>query len=221
MTDSLYLPVQRSSQYPRSPRLFGEALRLLYEFAERKKQAKALVKMFYAKDLRCLFEDEENGYSSPSIDYQEKLNRIIANRNERELDWANNSKRKIFENIVREVIERMSEEAESRKSAHETWRLKQQIEDLKAQVEFGKPAGAVTLWDRLNTRVNLPYLVILGLVVVLLGGLVLLGMTATMTVNVEFSVGEIIGSLLVGTGVAAAGISYATRNREGKTNENG
>ena len=33
MADSLYLAVQRSSQYPRSPRLFVEALRLLYEFA--------------------------------------------------------------------------------------------------------------------------------------------------------------------------------------------
>ena len=33
MTDSLYLPVQRSARYPGLPRLIGGALRLVYEFA--------------------------------------------------------------------------------------------------------------------------------------------------------------------------------------------
>lgn len=185
------------------------------------KQAKELFQMLSVKNLEALFMFNEKDYSSSRREYQSKLDKVIANRNEQEIHWANNSRQEIFENVIREVINRMAEEAEAKGSAQDAWRMQKQIDDLKAQVEFGKSAESVTLWDRLNSRVNLPYFVVLCLVVVLLGGLVLVGMTATMTVNVEFSVGEIIGSLLVGTGVAAAGVSYATRNREERQNDNG
>ncbi|MES9994079.1 MAG: hypothetical protein ABW098_19175 [Candidatus Thiodiazotropha sp.] len=185
------------------------------------KQGKELALMLSVQKVESLFRYGEDDSRWERRNYQGKLDKIIENRSHDQIERANSDRQEIFENIVREVISRMADEAESRASAQDAWRLQKQIDNLKAQLEFGKPAASVTLWDRLNTRVNLPYFVILCLAVVLLGGLVLVGMTATMTVNVEFSVGEIIGSLLVGTGVAAAGVSYATKDRKEKPNDNG
>jgi len=45
----------------------------------------------------------------------------------------------------------------------------------------------------------------------MLVSLVILGLTSEITISVDFSVGEIIGALLIGSGIAAAGISYATK----------
>lgn len=186
---------------------------------DKEKQAKALMAMLGKSQIKNLF-DFGKETCSREQDYQNQLESLLANRNQQTIEWANQEKGEIFQKVVRELIEKTEDEAQSKGAARDAWNLRKQIEDLNAELEFGKPASAVTFWDRLNSRVNLPYLVILCLAVVLIGGLVLIGMTATMTVNVDFSVGEIIGGLLVGTGVAAAGISYATREKEQSRGDN-
>lgn len=124
------------------------------------------------------------------------------------------SKSKLIQRILEEYFRRLTEEIEATTTARESWKLKQRIVDLQAQLEFGKPAASVTFWDRLSTRINISYLILLCLSALLIGGLTILGLSAEMTVNVEFNIGEIIGALLVGTGIAAAGVSYATRDRK-------
>ena len=190
---------------------------------DNEEQAKELLHILSAKHIAEIFSLDrgEGKYNFSRAEYKNALEKIISNRNERELELANNGKQEILRKVVQEVIERMSEEAKAQGSANDSWKLKKQMADLKAELEFGKPLDAVTFWDRLNSRVNLPYLVILCLAVVMIGGLVFIGLTATMTVNVEFNIGEIIGSLLVGTGVAAAGVSYATRNKDENQSDKG
>lgn len=186
---------------------------------DKEKQAKALVAMIGAGHIKSLFEFSKDTYSREK-EYQSQLEKLLANRNQQTIESANNERQEIFQKVIRELIDRTEDEAQSKGAAKDAWKLRKQIDDLKAELEFGKPASAVTFWDRLSSRVNLPYLVILSLVVVLVGGLVFIGMTATMTVSVDFSIGEIIGGLLVGTGVAAAGISYATRDAEQARSDN-
>jgi hypothetical protein len=193
-------------------RTYGGAL-------DREKQVRALVYMIEADHISNIFDFVKDNYGRER-ECKDQFERLLANRNEQTISWANNEKRTIFEQVIKALLSKTEDEAQAKGAARDEWRLKKQIEDLRAQVEFGKPAHEVTLWNRLNSRVNIPYLIILFLVVVLLGGLVLIGMTATMTVNVEFSVGEIIGALLVGTGVAAAGVSYATRDKEKRQIDN-
>jgi len=145
-------------------------------------------------------------------DYKPKLDSLVASRKPEEIERLNLSRTKLYKEIIQEVMEKLDDEVEVRLCAHETRRLRSRIADLEAQLEFGKPLEAVGFFDKLSSRVNLPYLIMLLLSITLIAGLSVLGLTTTMTVNVEFSVGEIIGALLVGTGVAAAGISYAANN---------
>jgi len=188
---------------------------------DRNKQAKELVRLLNVECIEKLFYSGKEKDDHLKIEYQVKLEKLFSYRNERDIDSLNTQKHEIYEQIVSEVLEKTNDEGKAQGSANNSWELNKQIADLRAIIEFGKPASAVTFWDRLNSRVNLPYLIILMLVVVLIGGLVLIGMTANMTVNVDFSVGEIIGGLLVGTGVAAAGVSYATRDKVRENNEKG
>lgn len=187
---------------------------------DRKQQAEALISMITCEDIRNIFSFSHKSYSNLNR-YELFLESLLENRNESDIDSANRMRSYLFEKIVRDFIERIEDEVHARHEAKETLRLRRQIEELRAQLEFGKPSKDVTLWNRLNSRVNLPYLVILCLAVVLVGGLVVLGFTAKMAVNVDFNVGELIGGLLVGTGAAAAGISYATRNHESGDNGEG
>ncbi|MFZ3018873.1 MAG: hypothetical protein WA056_10495 [Gallionella sp.] len=187
----------------------------------RDKQAEKLVQLIKAERIENLFYFGEKEISGPEREYQYQLDKLCSNRNQQDIERANREKQEIYEQIVHDVLDKTNDEGKTQGLANDAWRLNRQIEDLRAEIEFGKPANSVTFWDRLNSRVNLPYLVIFCLVIVLIGGLVLIGMTATMTVNVEFNVGEIIGGLLVGTGVAAAGVSYATKNNGKNANEEG
>lgn len=191
---------------------------------DKPKQTKALVTMLRASRIESLFDLPENSFARTETfpnkkEYQESLEKLLDNRNQSTIKMSNYELEEILQTVVKEVIDRTEDEAQSRATGRDVWELKKQIEDLKAELEFGKPARAVTFWNRLNSRANLPYLIVLFLVAILIGGLVLISTTATMTVSVEFSVGEIIGGLLVGTGVAAAGISYATKDK-GKPQEN-
>ncbi|THF67075.1 hypothetical protein E6C76_01420 [Pseudothauera nasutitermitis] len=183
------------------------------------KQAAELIRMISTKHISGIFSQDENRHSSSyqthreRLGYEEKLEILIKNHSENSIEWADRQKKSVFEKAVSDFLERIGKEFETTTSAREAWQSKERIAELEAQIEFGKPAAQVTFWDRLNTRINLPYMIILCLSVVLIGGLTIIGLNASMTVNVEFNVGEILGALLVGTGVAAAGVSYATRDR--------
>lgn len=186
---------------------------------DNERQAEAFISMIQTVGIHDIFSFEDGNLNESALGHKLKLNSLISNIDEHSIHWTTHDKKIIFKRVLRDVLERMKSETEASIAAAESWSIKQKILDLEAQVEFGKPASAVTLWDKLNMRINIPYLILLCLSAVLIAGLTLIGLTAKMTVNVEFNIGEILGSLLVGTGVAAAGISYATRDRERK-NEN-
>lgn len=177
------------------------------------KQANVLMHMVQAPQLASVFQFDYASHINQLDAYNEKLQALLQNRDEQTRHRANQSKRAVFENALANALVRMREEHQITFAARDTWRLKQQIADLQAMLEFQKPLKQVTFWDRLIHRLNFPYLMVLVLAIVLIAGLAILGMNTTMTVNVEFSVGDILAALLVGTGVAAAGISYATRDR--------
>lgn len=185
------------------------------------KQANVLMHMVHAPQLANVFQFEQASHTNKLAVYDDKLQVLLQNRDEQTRHWANQSRKAVFEKALANVLVRMREEHEITFAARDTWRLKQQIADLQARLEFDKPPQDITWWDRLTHRLNFPYLMVLVLAIVLIAGLAILGMNTTMTVNVEFSVGEILAALLVGTGVAAAGISYATRDRSapGASNE--
>lgn len=180
------------------------------------KQAVALINMIQAEKISEIFSFHDSNLSSSATEYSAKLNCLLSNIDERSISWATWHKKQVFTSVITNLLRRMASEVEASTSAAESWATKQKIFDLEAQVEFGKPANAITFWDKLNTRINLPYLILLCLSAVLIAGLTLIGLSAEMTVNVEFNVGEILGGLLVGTGVAAAGISYAARDQTSK-----
>ena len=73
---------------------------------------------------------------------------------------------------------------------------------------------AIRLGQTVCSSYSLEKAVVSARSVVLIGGLTLVGLTADMNVNVEFNIGEILGALLVGIGVAAAGVSYDTRDSQ-------
>ena len=167
--------------------------------------------MLNSESVETVFESKDWRYSADVREYRHKLAVLLENR--APLPWNSETKKAIFEEALSDYFRRLREDMEVTATASESWKLKQQVIELQAQLEFGKSAKAVTFWDKLNSRINIPYLILLCLAVVLIGGLTLIGLTADMSVSVEFNIGEIIGALLVGTGVAAAGISYATKDR--------
>jgi len=175
--------------------------------------AKSLLSLLSAERMDKIFEFEDDRYSTNLWEYRNKLDAILKNRSLSSVSWHNHTKQKILESTLTSYFRRITYEIEALATARESRVLKQKIIDLEAHLEFGKSAESVTFWDKLNTRINLPYLILLCLSVVLIGGLTLVGLSADMTVNVEFNIGEIIGALLIGTGVAAAGVSYATKDR--------
>lgn len=175
------------------------------------KLATFILSMLKAERIDMLFDIKGDKYSD-YWDYHWKLDAILQNIDDRYISWNDYTKKNIFQSALTSYFSRITSEIEATATARESWKLKQRIIDLEAQVEFGKPAESVTFWDKLNTRINIPYLILLCLSAVLIGGLTLIGLSADMTVNVEFNIGEILGALLIGTGVAAAGISYATKD---------
>lgn len=181
--------------------------------------AKSLFAMLNAKSVDKIF-DEDKDNSSDLLEYRIKLDTILQNKRTLSISWHDYTKQKILVSVLTSYVSRIAREIEASTTARESWILKQKIIDLEAQLEFGKPAASVTFWDKLNTRINIPYLILLCLSVVLIGGLTLVGLSADMTVNVEFNIGEILGALLIGTGVAAAGVSYATKDRRTDNEQN-
>lgn len=179
--------------------------------------AKSLFDMLNAKSVDKIFDENNSSYST---EYRTKLDTILQNRRTLSISWHDYTKQKILVSVLTSYVSRIAREIEASTTARESWKLKQKIIDLEAQLEFGKPAASVTFWDKLNTRINIPYLILLCLSVVLIGGLTLVGLSADMTVNVEFNIGEILGALLIGTGVAAAGVSYATKDRRKDSDQN-
>ncbi len=184
---------------------------------DKNKQVEFLLSLITLDNLGEAIPSGEYSYSVDS--FRNELDGILKNRRPDELTRLNAYKHSLLRKILSDLLVRTEEDAGDRKSAYEAQRLRKQIIDLEAQIEFGKPLKDVTLIDRLTARVNVPYLVVLSLAIALIGGLAVLGLTTTMTVNVDFSVGDIIGGLLIGTGVAAAGISYATRDRKSNNAE--
>ncbi|HHF2984077.1 TPA: hypothetical protein ACPJ0P_000003 [Vibrio alginolyticus] len=146
-------------------------------------------------------------------EYEKKLTTILENRSDSEVERLHRNKDEVIKIVLTELLIKTSEEASERKNMYEQQVLKNKILELEAQIEFGKGTSEVTLFDKVTSRVNLPYFIILILMVVIIFGLSIVSLTTTMTVNVDFSIGEIIGGLLVGSGVAAAGISYATKDK--------
>lgn len=187
---------------------------------DHKAQANCILAMLSSDSLEGIFEFEDKNYSLDLKEYKRKLDAILNNRKEQSFSWNSYTKSIIFESVLNDYFSRLTNEIEASATARESWKLKQKVIDLQAQIEFGKPASDVTFLDKLNARINLPYLILLCLSIVLIGGLTLIGLTADMTVNVEFNIGEILGALLVGTGVAAAGVSYATRDRQSDNEQN-
>ncbi|MDP2127396.1 MAG: hypothetical protein Q8K97_08450 [Pseudohongiella sp.] len=180
--------------------------------------ATSLLSMLSADSMSKVFEIKDSNYSID--EYNRKLNAILQNIRDHSISWSDYTKQKIFGNALETYFSRITSEIEASATARESWRLKQKIIDLEAQLEYGKPANSVNFLDKLGSRVNIPYLILLCLSAVLIGGLTLVGLSADMTVNVEFNIGEILGALLIGTGVAAAGVSYATKARRTDTDQN-
>lgn len=60
-------------------------------------------------------------------------------------------------------------------------------------------------------HINWYYLVILLIVIAATAAVIYFGRAPQPQVNVEYNVGEIIGGLLAGAGVAAAGVAYAAK----------
>ncbi|EPU8086835.1 hypothetical protein ACV0LO_003354, partial [Vibrio cholerae] len=148
-------------------------------------------------------------------EYEKKLALILENRSDSEIERLHRNKDEVLKIVLTELLLKTSEEASERKNMYEQQVLKNKILELETQIEFGKGTREVTIFDKVTSRVNLPYFIILILMIVIIFGLSLVSLTTTMTVNVDFSIGEIIGGLLVGSGVAAAGISYATKDKSG------
>lgn len=186
---------------------------------ERGKQVEFILKVMQIQDLSELFEDSDVKYSWKKNEYDSTLKSLVSNRSPEDLSRVNSSRYSILRSVLTDTLKRNEEEAEERKAAYETQKLRRRIIDLEAQIEFGKPSEKVGFLDRVTSRVNIPYLIVLLLSVTLIAGLSLIGLTTTMTVNVDFSIGEIIGGLLVGAGVAAAGISYAANNEPRNSND--
>lgn len=186
---------------------------------ERGKQVEFILKVMQIQDLSELFEDSDGNYSWKKNEYDSTLKSLVSNRSPEDLSRINSSRYSILRSVLTDTLKRNEEEAEERKAAYETQKLKRRIIDLEAQIEFGKPSEKVGFLDRVTSRVNIPYIIVLLLSVTLIAGLSLIGLTTTMTVNVDFNIGEIIGGLLVGVGVAAAGISYAANNEPRNSND--
>lgn len=179
---------------------------------DQKKQAEFIVQVANIFDIARLFKQVELASRWKENHYEKTLQQLFENRDPDEWKELDANRTALLTTILTETLKRTNEEAEERKNAYEEQKLRKRIIDLEAQIEFGKPLEKVGFWDRLTSRVNLPYFIVLLLAITLIAGLSVIGMTATMTVNVDFSIGEIIGGLLVGTGIAAAGISYAANN---------
>ncbi|WP_217511768.1 hypothetical protein [Vibrio metschnikovii] len=177
-------------------------------------QADFVTKLTKIKHFSEAFEGTSYSYGVTE-EYESKLIKILENRSELEIKQLHRNKYEVIKLILTELLIKTSEEASERKNMYEQQVLKNKILELEAQIEFGKGISEVTLFDRVTSRVNLPYFIILILMIVIIFGLSMVSLTTTMTVNVDFSIGEIIGGLLIGSGVAAAGISYATKVKTG------
>ncbi len=195
--------------------LIQECRELIRGKLDIQRQTDFVARLSNIKHFSETFEDTSYSYESTAREYKVKLTTILENRSDSEVERLHRKKDEVIKIVLTELLIKTSEEASERKNMYEQQVLKNKILELEAQIEFGKGLGDVTFFDKVTSRVNLPYFIILILMIVTIFGLSVVSLTTTMTVNVDFSIGEIIGGLLVGSGVAAAGISYATKDKTG------
>lgn len=181
-------------------------------------QAQTAACMLNLDSMTSVFDEEVYRGVAPLYKlerYRADLRKTLARYDEHDKDSLNLFKRDVLSEAFYRVLESNKEEAEAKARARREIEYRNRIFELEEKIEYGKLHGKVTFWDRLNSAINFPYLIALALIIAMLASLVILGLTSEISISVDFSVGEIIGALLVGSGVAAAGISYATkRDRE-------
>lgn len=183
-----------------------------------KVQAKTIACMLNLKSITSVFDEEAYKGVAPLYRlerYRADLQKILARYDEHDKDSLDLFKGDVLSEAFCRVLESNTEEAEVKARTRREIEYRSRIFELEEKIEYGKLHGKVTFWDRLNSAINFPYLIVLALIIAMLASLVILGLTSDISISIDFSVGEIIGALLVGSGVAAAGISYATkRDRE-------
>ena len=120
----------------------------------RDRQVEFILKIIQIKDLSELFLESERSYSWEENNYNSTLKSIISNRRPEDLSRLNSSitRHSILRSVLINTLERNEEEAEERKSAFETQKLRKRIIDLEAQIEFGKPSEKVGFLDRITSR---------------------------------------------------------------------
>ncbi|OXX55454.1 hypothetical protein, partial [Vibrio sp. V10_P2A27P122] len=93
-------------------------------------------------------------------DYEEKLALILENRSDSEIERLHRNKDEVLKIVLTELLIKTSEEASERKNMYEQQVLKNKILELETQIEFGKGSREVTIFDKVTSRVNLPYFII-------------------------------------------------------------
>ncbi|MDC8804176.1 hypothetical protein PRZ61_12060 [Halomonas pacifica] len=177
-------------------------------------QAQAMASMVDLESLTNVFDKNAHEKSTDLYgldEYRSRLRAIFNRFHERDVESLDLFKHRILAKAFSEVLRSNQDEAEIKSLTRKEIEYRNRIFELEEKIKYQKLNGKVSFLDRLNSAVNFPYLVVLLLIIAMLVSLVILGLTTEISISVDFSVGEIIGALLVGTGVAAAGISYATK----------
>lgn len=177
-------------------------------------QARAMASMMDLDSLTKVFDKNvyQNSHTLYGLEkYHSKLLATLNRFDESDVRSLDVFKHQIIEKAFLEVLKSNQDEAEIKSLTRKEIEYRSKIFELEEKIKYQKTNGKVSFWDRLNSAVNFPYLVVLLLIISMLGSLIILGLTSEISISVDFSVGEIIGALLVGSGVAAAGISYATK----------
>lgn len=188
--------------------------RTIREGRDFSKASIALCKLCEVDDLTKLFDDEsyDGALSSAMVDkYRYKFVDILKH----EPDIDNFSTKYHLEvlkqNVVKKIFEKFTHESELELKAYEVTRLEDKVIELEEKLRYSILEGKIGFMDKVKKYITLPSIIILLVLIISLLSIYLLGKNAELSVAINFNIGEVIGAILAGSGIAVAGFSYAMK----------
>lgn len=166
----------------------------------------------------CTNNNPTSVFKDANLYYKTRLNKILDSYSTHDIQRLESGvyRSSLIETAIFKLIEKTKETYRLQIHSKELQALKNKVNELEFELLYGKPVQEINLIDKITAPINIPYLMITILSVSILVILILAGLFTEISLNIEVNIGEIIGGILAGTGVAVAGISYANKKPENK-----
>jgi hypothetical protein len=186
------------------------------------KVSSALYKVSQIDNVDQIFTNDnyDSVFNSSVLDrYQYKYIEIIEHEPETDRFSSKYQMELLKKNIINKVFQKLTHESEITHKAYEVSKLEDTIIELEEKLRYSVLEGEVNFMQKVKKYITLPSVLTILVLLVSLIAIYLLGKSAELSIAINFNIGEVIGAVLAGSGIAVAGFSYAMKKpQEDKDN---